>query len=68
MTAFEESRALAFLVGESAICGDFDYSAKMRAITVDDVRNLVSVHNFPGKLGFYKALHRENFTVLSKVT
>ena len=44
------------------------HRAKGRAVTVDDIRNLESVYDVPGKPGFYKVQHRKRFPILTKLS
>ena len=44
------------------------YRARNRAVTADDIRNLVSVFDVPGKPGFYKVQHRKRFPILTKLS
>jgi len=43
-------------------------NTKGRAVTADDIRNLVSVYDVPGKPGFYKVQHRNRFPILTKLS
>ena len=51
-----------------AACYMMFYRAKDRAVTADDIRNLVSVCDVPGKPGFYKVQHRKRFPILTKLS
>ena len=44
------------------------HQAKGRAVTADDIRNLVVVFDVPGKSGFYKVQHRNRLPILTKLT
>ena len=50
-----------------AACHMMFFRAKKRAITADDIQNLMMVRGVPGKPGFYLASHRKRLAILTKV-
>ena len=43
------------------------YREKNNAMRADDIKNLVSVYDVPGKPSFYKVQHRKRFPILTKL-
>ena len=50
-----------------AACHMMLYRAKKRAVTADDIQDLMTIRGVPGKPGFYQALHRKRFVIVSNV-
>ena len=50
-----------------AACHMMLYRAKKRAVTAGDIQDLMTIRGVPGKPGFYLALHRKRFVIVSNV-
>ena len=50
-----------------AACHMMLYRAKKRAVTADDIQDLMMVRGVPGKPGFYLASHLKRLAILTKV-
>ena len=51
-----------------AACHMMLYRAMRRAVTADDIQDLVVVRGVPGKLGFYLATPRKRLSIITKVS